>query len=239
MLNPRLDSVQADCTKIVRFAPESSDLPISPNHSEAWQRVCRRLRAEVGEDVFQSWFKSMELDGLDCVVAANPPIDLTACSLVLRHRHNRLYDRNFVRSLRAEVARRHALFPDLGPVDLTQVRTLFDFDDQYVAPRSGFAGASDYYARSSSAPLIPQIAIPGLVVHAEDDPVRAAAEKVAKMRRDRVGSSPPARSTRVSMQGLPPPGRTSLGNYRPFRHRRVQSRAVPPETRRAGRTDEI
>jgi len=62
MLKPRLDSVQADCTKIVRFAPESSEHPATANHSEAWQRVCRRLRAEVGEDVFNSWFGRLELD---------------------------------------------------------------------------------------------------------------------------------------------------------------------------------
>src|SRR5689334_18136937 len=36
---------------------------------ERWQRVKERLRAEVGEDVFQSWFKSMELDGLDGISA--------------------------------------------------------------------------------------------------------------------------------------------------------------------------
>ena len=28
----------------------------------------------------------------------------------------------------------------------------------------------DYYTRSSAAPLVPQITIPGLVVHAADDP---------------------------------------------------------------------
>jgi integrase len=76
-------------------------------------------------------------------------------------------------------------------------------------------------------------------VHAEDDPVRAAADKVSKMRRDRVGTSLATRSTRVSTQGLPPAGRTSLGNYRPFRHRKVQGRAVPPQTKRSGRTEEI
>jgi chromosomal replication initiator protein len=36
---------------------------------ERWQKVKERLRAEVGEDVFQSWFKSMELDGLDGATA--------------------------------------------------------------------------------------------------------------------------------------------------------------------------
>jgi chromosomal replication initiator protein len=34
----------------------------SPHHAEAWTRTCRRLRAELGEDVFNSWFHRLELD---------------------------------------------------------------------------------------------------------------------------------------------------------------------------------
>ena len=110
------------------------------------------------------------LDGLDCVLAANPPIDLSACCRHIRLPSNRVYDRNFVRLLRKEVARLHAVFPDLGPTRLPKVMSLYDFDDVYTAPRNGFAGAEDYYARSSAAPYIPRIKVPGLVVHAEDDP---------------------------------------------------------------------
>jgi predicted alpha/beta-fold hydrolase len=110
------------------------------------------------------------LDGLDAVLAANPPLDLAACCRHIQRPGNRIYDRNFVRLLRAEVARLHRAFPELGPVDLTQVKTLFDFDDRYTAPRNGFAGADDYYARCSAGPSIPRIRVPGLVVHAEDDP---------------------------------------------------------------------
>jgi chromosomal replication initiator protein len=43
--------------------------PMTTPDQERWQKVKERLRAEVGEDVFQSWFKSMELDGLDGVTA--------------------------------------------------------------------------------------------------------------------------------------------------------------------------
>ncbi len=32
--------------------------------SEAWMRIRRRLRAELGEEVFSSWFGCLELDGL-------------------------------------------------------------------------------------------------------------------------------------------------------------------------------
>src|ERR1700730_12688456 len=33
-------------------------------NGEAWMRICLRLRAELGEEVFLSWFRCLELDGL-------------------------------------------------------------------------------------------------------------------------------------------------------------------------------
>jgi len=110
------------------------------------------------------------LDGLDAVLAANPPIDLAACCRHIRRPENRVYDRHFVRMLRKEVTRLHRAFPDLGPVSFPRDLSLLDFDNFYTSPRNGFAGAVDYYTRNSAAPLIPQINIPGLVVHAADDP---------------------------------------------------------------------
>jgi predicted alpha/beta-fold hydrolase len=113
---------------------------------------------------------AVPMAGLDCVVAANPPLDLSVCCRHIQRPENRIYDRNFVRLLRAEVCKLHAAFPDLEPADLSQALTLYDFDDVYTAPRNGFAGAEDYYGRCSAGPLVPRIQIPGLVVHAEDDP---------------------------------------------------------------------
>ena len=113
--------------------------------------------------------------GLDCVLAANPPIDLSACAAAMSRPENRLYDWNFVRWLRAEVMRLHRRFPDLGVPDLRQVRSVYEFDDRYTAPRNGFASARDYYARSSALPLIPRIRLPGLVIHSADDPFIPAA----------------------------------------------------------------
>jgi chromosomal replication initiator protein len=37
----------------------------STSDTEQWARVKQRLRAEVGEDVFSSWFARMDLDGID------------------------------------------------------------------------------------------------------------------------------------------------------------------------------
>jgi chromosomal replication initiator protein len=40
----------------------SADSAAPADHLEAWRRSCRRLRAELGEDVFNSWFGRLELD---------------------------------------------------------------------------------------------------------------------------------------------------------------------------------
>ena len=76
-------------------------------------------------------------------------------------------------------------------------------------------------------------------VHAEDDPVRAAAEKVANRRRDTIGSNALANTKAAASPVEPTETRTSLGNYRPFRHRKVQSRAVPPGTKRASSMEQV
>jgi predicted alpha/beta-fold hydrolase len=110
------------------------------------------------------------IDGFDCVLAANPPIDLALCARTIRRPGNRIYDRNFTRSLRAEASRLHAAFPDLGPVSFPKAMTVYDFDQWYTAPRNGFRGADDYYERSSAARFIPGVGHAGLVVHSEDDP---------------------------------------------------------------------
>ena len=104
------------------------------------------------------------------MIAANPPIDLAACARAMQRPENRIYDWNFVRWLRVQVDRLHRRFPDLGEPALGRVRSVYEFDDRYTAPRNGFASADDYYARSSACRLIPRISHPGLVVHAADDP---------------------------------------------------------------------
>jgi uncharacterized protein len=114
------------------------------------------------------------LRGLDCVLAANPPIDLAACAQLMLRPENRLYDWNFVRWLRVMARRLHDRFPDLGPPRLEGVKTLYDFDDRYTAPRNGFGSADEYYRRCSLITELARIEVPGLIVHALDDPFVAS-----------------------------------------------------------------
>src|SRR5271166_2868466 len=48
--------------------PNSSPIdfggPGLPSLSQSWQRCCDRLRAELGEDIFNSWFGRIELESV-------------------------------------------------------------------------------------------------------------------------------------------------------------------------------
>lgn len=117
-----------------------------------------------------------ELDAEDAarvvaVTAVSPPIELAACVDALERRDNFAYHWNFLRGLRARMRRKGALFPDrydLGRLPgVTSVRA---FDDVYTAPHNGFAGAADYYHRASARRVIDRLAVPALLITADDDP---------------------------------------------------------------------
>ena len=70
-------------------------------------------------------------------------------------------------------------------------------------------------------------------IHLEDDPVCEAADKVASRRRETIGNAGAVHALPEAMEDQTGKTRTSLGNYRPFRHRKEEARAVPPDSRRA------
>jgi predicted alpha/beta-fold hydrolase len=104
-------------------------------------------------------------------VAISVPFDLARASRRIGQGFGVLYEYAFLRSLipkaQAKV-RRHPELAALGPV--SDIRTLWDFDDAFTAPVHGFADAADYYARSSSLPYLSRITTPTLLLSAVDDP---------------------------------------------------------------------
>jgi predicted alpha/beta-fold hydrolase len=56
---------------------------------------------------------------------------------------------------------------DLRPVP----HCLYDFDNRYTAPLSGFRDADDYYGQSSAAPLLQRVAVPTTILASRDDPL--------------------------------------------------------------------
>jgi hypothetical protein len=109
-------------------------------------------------------------------VALSVPCDLASSAARLARPANRLYMAYFLRSLRAKIRAKMAIRPgELDDKGFESIRTFADFDARYTAPLNGFAGAADYWRRSSSRPLLPGIARPTLLINAADDPFLAPA----------------------------------------------------------------
>lgn len=105
------------------------------------------------------------------VAAICPPLDLAACGHHLARGFNKLYTRHFLNTLKTISAARLQRFP--GLFDAARMRAasnLWEFDDAVTGPVHGFAGADDYWARSSAKPFLKTIAVPALTVNPKNDP---------------------------------------------------------------------
>jgi predicted alpha/beta-fold hydrolase len=124
--------------------------------------IVLKLAGEMGSDPPES---------VRGVVAISPSIDLLSCIEAIELRSNLFYHLRFVMSLKTRMQRKARLFPDRYDSSLLRgVWSIRQFDNAYTAPHSGFADATDYYKRASALPLIAQIAMPTLIIHAKDDP---------------------------------------------------------------------
>jgi predicted alpha/beta-fold hydrolase len=104
--------------------------------------------------------------------AVSPPLDLSACADALDSPRNRLYCLHYLRQLRASYARRQRSRPDLyEPGRERATGTIREYDDEITARYGGYAGAADYYARSSAGQWLVSVDRPLLVLAADDDPL--------------------------------------------------------------------
>ncbi|MGE3319299.1 MAG: YheT family hydrolase [Candidatus Berkiella sp.] len=110
---------------------------------------------------------------MDSVIAVSPPLDLEASVKLLIHKKNRLFNDFFVKCLMRDIEVLHQKFPDLEMPTFPSSLNVYQFDDIYTAPRSGFLNAKDYYTQSSSKHFIDNITVPTFILYAKDDPVIA------------------------------------------------------------------
>src|SRR5436190_15871230 len=117
---------------------------------------------------------------LAAVAAVCAPVDLRRTSEIIDRRlaaaPYRIYLLSALKVIYAAVAARRAV---PHPVELVQkIRRMRDWDDLVVAPRYGFDGALDYYARMSVGPLLGDLRVPTLMISTLHDPM-VPAETVA------------------------------------------------------------
>jgi predicted alpha/beta-fold hydrolase len=129
----------------------------------------------LGGNVLLKWLgeKGAEAN-VTAAVAISTPYDLAASARHLESRVGRVYTAGFLDTLKRKAVETARRFPEIADrIDLARTlraRTFREFDDAANAPLHGFAGADDYYVRSSSLSHIHGVARPVLCLSAEDDP---------------------------------------------------------------------
>lgn len=102
--------------------------------------------------------------------AVSAPIDLASTSQRMLAPRNRLYHRAVLGWMKEEATAPAAALTEQERRAIERARTIYDFDDGFVARRHGYASADEYYARNSARRYLSSIRVPTLLVHAADDP---------------------------------------------------------------------
>jgi hypothetical protein len=120
---------------------------------------------------------------LAAVAAVCPAIDLAVGSDALHEPLNRAYELHFLRRLMQRFHRKAALFPQIYETSgVGPVRSIRQFDNKILSRYWGFRDADDYYASAASARVVDRIAVPTLILCAEDDPfIRLLPETRARL----------------------------------------------------------
>jgi uncharacterized protein len=153
----------ADAAHVVHELGEIDGLPaIAIAGYSLGGNVALKLAAEYGTHAPRT---------LRAIAAVSPIIEIADCVRALERPGNALYQWNFVRDLKRRIRRKERLRSGHFNLErLAAIRTVREFDDAYTAPYFGFRSAEDYYYRASSLRIIDRIALPTLVITAEDDP---------------------------------------------------------------------
>jgi predicted alpha/beta-fold hydrolase len=98
------------------------------------------------------------------------PIDLSATCRRMLERRNFIYHRHLLGMMKIEATAPGALLQERERSAILGSRTIWEYDEVFIAPRHGFAGAEDYYERCKPVRFMADIRVPTLVLGALDDP---------------------------------------------------------------------
>ena len=159
---------------------EMSEPPYSAGLTSDLRAVIRWLHKKwPGHDIFLMGFSlggqlSLRMlgegdvpHGLKACVSVSAPLDLATSQRKLERRRNWAYSRYVVGNMRADLA---GLVHPKVHVEPEKLKSVIAFDEQVIAPVFGFKDAADYYARVSCLPLLGNVKLPTLAIHAADDP---------------------------------------------------------------------
>ena len=142
-------------------------------HDHPASPICA-VGVSLGGNALLKWLGERENSAAELLCAAaavSAPVDLAACGHHLGQGFNRDYSRHFLNTLKPRAAAKLTRFPGLfDERRLREANSVYQFDDAVTAPLHGFSSADDYWARASSKPWLAAIALPTLLLNAQNDP---------------------------------------------------------------------
>jgi uncharacterized protein len=153
----------ADALLVARLIAERFAGPLYAVGFSLGGNVLLKLLAETGD-----------ASPISAAATVSVPYDLARCAQALDEGGGwvAVYRTVFLRSLKQKALHKARAHPGAIDADaVNRVRTIAGFDEVVTARLNGFASAADYYARSSSGPLLGAIRVPTLLVSAADDPL--------------------------------------------------------------------
>ena len=103
-------------------------------------------------------------------ISVSAPIDLATCTRVMMRPRNAAYHAWLLNRMKHDGTAPGAVLSGAERAAITGARSIYAFDDAFVASRHGFAGADDYYAQSSAQRYLADVRVPTLLIHARNDP---------------------------------------------------------------------
>ncbi len=108
--------------------------------------------------------------GVRAAATVSAPLDLMATSKRVHQARNRPYQRWLLRRIKSEAVAAPARVSSGERAAIEGARSVYEFDDTFIAPHFGFAGARDYYEQCSAQRFLGAVRLPLLAVQARDDP---------------------------------------------------------------------
>jgi predicted alpha/beta-fold hydrolase len=108
--------------------------------------------------------------GLRAAVAVSVPFKLKDAAQRLTQGFSRLYQVHILNQLKHSYRKKFETRTSPLNINLKNIRSIYQFDDQITAPLNGFKGVEDYYSKCSCHGYLKKITTPTLILHAQDDP---------------------------------------------------------------------
>jgi len=125
----------------------------------------------LGGNVLLKWLGETGADNpLQRAVAVSVPFRLHDAAKRLQFGLSRIYREHLLTSLRKTYEEKFSTIKSPLKVDVSRLKSFWEYDDKVTAPLHGFRGAQDYYDRCSSRQFLSGIRIPTRIIHSYDDP---------------------------------------------------------------------